>query len=486
MEPVPKELPRSVCIVLDPEGRILSLNQCCEELIGYAAEQLRGEHLWERLLPAEEVGATRRWLAALPGELSPENHDQRLQTAAGDQKLVRWSPVVLPGGNCVILAGMEVTDLCLPSVLAEREARLEAILETAVEGILTIDERGVIESLNPAAERMFGYSADELIGENVKRLMPSPYREEHDDYIRSYLNTGRARIIGIGRELEGLRKSGEVFPLDLAVSEVRLTGKRLFTGIVRDISDRLRAEEEARLRLHEVAHAARLLELGEMTSGIAHEVNQPLAAIVSFAEACLRMLKAGTADLGVFEGALEQIATQGARAGTIIHSLRQLSRKGEADFECVDINAMVRDVLALIGHEVRRWRVQVRTELTDALPEVRANRVQIEQVMLNLARNAIEALQDCEAQNRTLSIGTTAAPDGVVEVTVSDNGKGLPAEGSDRVFETFYTTKADGMGVGLSISRSIMEAHGGRLWATPNPSGGTVFHFTLRAGEADA
>lgn len=489
MEPVPVELPLAVCavIVLDREGRVLSLNRACEEITGYRSEQVEGERLWDRLLPADETQTTCDWLDGLAAKPSPEHHDHHLLTADANQKLMRWYPAVVKDGETVVLAGVEVTDQHpIQSALAEREARLEAILETAVEGILTIDERGIIESLNPAAERMFDYSAEELVGQNVTALMPAPYKDEHDGYIRRYLDTGQARIIGIGREVEGRRKSGEVFPLDLAVSEVRLPGKRLFTGIVRDISDRLKGEEEARLRLHEVAHAARLLELGEMTSGIAHEVNQPLAAIVSFAEACLRMLKAGTGDLDTFEGALEQIATQGERAGTIIHSLRQLARKGEAELERVDINAMVKDVLALIGHEVRGRRVQIHTELAEELPAVRANRVQIEQVLLNLARNAIEALQECERQDRTMAIGTTLSADGIVEVTVSDTGNGLPKDGMDHVFETFYTTKPDGMGVGLSISRSILEAHGGRLWATPNPAGGTAFHFTLKAWEGSA
>ncbi|MCK5366036.1 MAG: PAS domain S-box protein, partial [Gammaproteobacteria bacterium] len=181
-------------------------------------------------------------------------------------------------------------------LLEDREARLSAILDTAVDGIITIDESGIIESVNTATERIFGYSGDELVGNNITMLMPSPYREKHDGYIARYLGTGEPRIIGIGREAEGQHKDGRRFPIDLSVSEVRVGGSRLFTGLVRDISARRRAEDEARRWSADLAHAARLSTIGELTSGIAHEVNQPLTAIVSFAEACLRMLRSGKAD----------------------------------------------------------------------------------------------------------------------------------------------------------------------------------------------
>ena len=193
---------------------------------------------------------------------------------------------------------------------SESGERLRAILETAVDAIVTIEESGVIESVNPAAERAFGYSRDELLGRNVSMLMPSPYREEHDRHVERYLRTGEARIIGIGREVEAQRKDGTVFPVDIAVSEVRLPGRRLFTGIIRDLTERREMEERARLRLESAAHTARMLELGEMCSEIVHEVNQPLTAIVSYAEACLRTVRRGGAQPALIEDALDRVTEQ--------------------------------------------------------------------------------------------------------------------------------------------------------------------------------
>jgi len=362
----------------------------------------------------------------------------------------------------------------------ESKARLQAILDTAVDGIVTIDDKGIIESVNPALENMFGYRAEEITGKNVSLLMPLPFGEAHDGHIERYLDGGEPRIIGIGREVEGQRKDGTIFPVGITVSEVCVAGRRLFTGIIRDNSDRRMSEESTRLRLNELAHATRLLELGEMTSGIAHEVNQPLAAIVTFAEACLRMLKSGTADPQVLREALEQIAAQGERAGTIIHSLRQLSRKGATGVVAVDLNATVREVLNLTAHEARRNNVRVRLELEESLPPLPADKIQIEQVLLNLTRNAIEAMDETPPGRAELSISTRRNDSDEAEVSVRDSGKGLPAADADRVFETFYSTKSHGVGVGLSISRSIIEAHGGRLWASTNARGGTSFCFTLR------
>ncbi|MDX1513440.1 MAG: PAS domain S-box protein [Gammaproteobacteria bacterium] len=364
---------------------------------------------------------------------------------------------------------------------AEREARLQAILDTAVDGIVTIDERGIIESLNAATERIFGYTSAELIGHNVKMLMPAPYRDNHDRFIENYLRTGDRKIIGIGREVEGRRKDGSEFPLDLAVSEFRVGDKRRFMGLMRDISDRKRAEREARRHLDELAHASRLSALGEMATGIAHEVNQPLAAIVSYAQACLNMLESENADRAVVKDALEQIANQGRRAGDIVHQLRQLVRKDSAVRAPVDINLSVRNVLTLISHELRAASAVLTVNLGDGLPRVTADRVQIEQVVLNLVRNAIEAVSQKGSSGGKVRVETAPTPEGGVWVRVSDNGPGPGEEPPERLFETFYTTKPTGLGVGLSISRSIIESHGGRLRAERNPAGGLDVHFILPA-----
>lgn len=364
-------------------------------------------------------------------------------------------------------------------LLEDSEARLKAILDTAVDGIITIDGQGIIESANAATERMFGYTRDELVGNNVKLLMPPPYHDQHDGYIASYLATGNAKIIGIGREVEGQRKDGTQFPIDLAVSEVRVEGSRLFTGVVRDLSARRRAEDELRRRRVELTHAARLSTIGELTSGIGHEVNQPLTAMVNFAEACLRMLRSGNTDTQKLENALEQIVDQGQRAGHIIRHVRRLARKSESERIEVDINRLVQDVLDLARNELRASGIALHLVLDEKLLKLTCDRIQIEQVVLNLVRNAMDALEEAPRQGRELTIRTQADTGDTIQLTVEDSGRGFEAHESEQMFETFFTTKAEGLGMGLSISRTIIEEHGGRLWAGPRPGGGAIFHVSL-------
>jgi C4-dicarboxylate-specific signal transduction histidine kinase len=262
------------------------------------------------------------------------------------------------------------------------------------------------------------------------------------------------------------------------VSEFFVAGRRLFTGVVRDISDRRRAEEEARRRRDELSHAARLSTIGELSSGIAHEINQPLTAIVSFSEACLRMLRAGDSDTGKLENALEQIAAQGQRAGHITRHLRRLARKGEREHVEVDINHVVRDVLGLVRNELDTNGITLRLDLDESLPPVECNRIQIEQVVLNLVRNSMDMLEDGETRIRALSVRTRPGNDRGIALEVEDSGGGFGDAGPDRVFETFFTTKPDGLGMGLSISRTIIEDHGGRLWASEGTAG-AVFHVAI-------
>ena len=361
--------------------------------------------------------------------------------------------------------------------ISESGERLRAILDTAVDAIVTIEESGVIESVNPAAELAFGYSRDELIGRNVSMLMPSPYREEHDRHIERYLRTGKARIVGIGREVEAQRKDGTVFPADLAVSEVRLPGRRLFTGIIRDLTERREMEERARLRLESVAHTARMLELGEMCSGIVHEVNQPLTAIVSFAEACLRAVRGGRAEPALLEDTLGRVAGQGVHAAEIVSRLRGLVRKEESRRETFDLGEVIEETLQLVDHERRRRSIGVTVRCETGLPPVTADRVQIEQILLNLLRNAFHAVEGTRCPRVWMRTGRSGT--GRVRLVVEDSGPGLTPEQCERVFDTFYTTKPNGLGVGLAISRSLAESHGGRLWAESEEGRGARFELEL-------
>ncbi len=364
--------------------------------------------------------------------------------------------------------------------LPEREALLSAILETSPDGLITIDEYGTINSFNPAAERMFGYRPDEVLGRNVTCLMPSPYREEHDGYLERYRRTGEKRIIGIGREVLGRRKDGTIFPLELAVGEVRAEGHRLFAGFVRDVSARRRAEQRLQELQTELIHVARLSAMGEMASALAHELNQPLTAIINYAQATRRLIdglddrrQASLASL------LDKTAQQAGRAGQIIHRLRQFVAKGETERAVEDVNTVVEEAstLALIGAAGKG--IAVRRVFAGDLPPVLMDKIQIHQVITNLIRNSVDALG--EVERREIVICTRRPAEGQVEISVTDSGPGLAPEVRARLFEPFVTTKPEGMGIGLSICRSIVDAHGGRLWASVPQAGGAAFHVSLPA-----
>lgn len=380
--------------------------------------------------------------------------------------------------------------------LSDARLRLSAIVEATVDGLVIIDEHGHIELFNPAAERIFGYASAEVVGRNVNVLMPAPYHDEHDGYMHNYLTTRVPKIIGIGREVQGQRKDGTIFPMDLAVGSFRSEGEERFVGMIRDITARklteaslsLReaqlheAEAEARELREKLAHYNRLSTMGEMASGIAHEINQPLTAISAYAQACRRMLQTGDTGSGPLIDALEQVSAQAQRAGEVIRRLRGFVKKRESRKEMIDLADTLGAVVKLAEVDARTHRVQIRADISGPLPRVFADPVQIQQVALNLLRNAMEAIEantDLAPEEREVLVRATTTEPSHVEVTVEDRGVGLPAEAERNLFTPFFTTKRTGMGMGLSISDSIVTAHGGRLWYAPHPRGGACFHFVL-------
>jgi two-component system sensor kinase FixL len=367
---------------------------------------------------------------------------------------------------------------------AGNEAHLRSIFDTVPDGMVVIDDRGRILSFSAAAERMFGYSEADLIGENVSTLMPSPDRERHDGYLDHYRRTGERRMIGIGRITTARRRDGSTFPIELSVGEAETAGVRVFTGFIRDLTERQQTE----LRLHdlqnEFAHVARVTEMGTLATSIAHELNQPLTAIANYVEAASELLAEPTPErVAMVREALDECAAQSVRAGQIVRRLRDFISRGESERQVVPLARLVNEAsaLALMSVDSRSLELDVRIG-QDKLVVV--DRVQIQQVLLNLIRNAVEAMED--SPFRRLAITSCNAGKGMVEVIVADSGRGLAPEVAERLFEPFLTTKPAGMGVGLSISRTIVEAHEGRIWAAPSDLGGTAFHFTLpEAGSAD-
>jgi two-component system, LuxR family, sensor kinase FixL len=363
------------------------------------------------------------------------------------------------------------------------EARLRSVLETVPDAIIVIDQRGTVESFSPAAERLFGYEAAQVVGRNVNMLMPSPYREQHDGYLDHYMRTGERRIIGIGRVVVGQRADGSTFPMELAVGEINFDGRRLFTGFVRDITERQTTRQRLQELQSELLRASRLSAMGQMASALAHELNQPLTAVINYVQATRRMLGAGDRNSSErLLDAMDKAVSQASRAGEIIHRMRQFIQKGETERQLESINRLIEEASALALVGAKENGVLVRMELSPDLPPVLVDRIQIQQVVLNLIRNSIEALSG--AERRELIIRTSAANDRMVEVDVADTGPGLDEKVMKQLFQPFVTTKAKGMGLGLSISRSIIDAHGGRLWAAPGAGAGVSFRFTLPAAEA--
>jgi len=286
-----------------------------------------------------------------------------------------------------------------------------------------------------------------------------------------------------GHELTGLRKNGQEFPVEVTFGEVTADGHRIFTGFVRDISERKQAEE-LRASLHqtqgELARISRLTTMGELTASIAHEVNQPLTAITNNGSACLRLLASRNLDPEVLRRALEEIVADGSRASAVIARIRAFIKKAPGEKQVLDMNEVIQEVLALAGHELQKNRILVECQLTKPLPLVLADRVQLQQVLLNLIMNGIEAMTAVTDRPRALRVHSRIDESGHILVAVQDSGTGLGSD-ADRVFTPFFTTKGDGMGMGLPISRSLIEGHGGRLWAEPNVPHGAVFSFTLPA-----
>ena len=371
-----------------------------------------------------------------------------------------------------------------PPAAVEAEAHLRSILATVPDAMVVIDEKGSILSFSAAAEKMFGYSEAQVIGKNVKMLMPNPDRDRHDQYLVNYLTTGRRKIIGIGRVTTALHSDGNTFPIELAVGEAWSGGKRIFTGFIRDLTERQQTLLRLQALQSELAHVGRVSEMGTLASSLAHELNQPLTAVSSYCESA-RDLLADDPDpetLAMIREAMDEAAKQAVRAGQIVRRLRDFMSHGETERRVERLQRLINEAnaLALVGS--REHGIDVQLSLDPQADLVFVDRIQVQQVLVNLIRNAIDAMMD--SPTRCLSISTAGGRDGFVEVTIEDTGSGIADSVAPQLFQPFVTSKPSGMGIGLSICRTIVDAHGGRIWCEPGRNGGTAFHFTIPSGEA--
>jgi PAS domain S-box-containing protein len=364
--------------------------------------------------------------------------------------------------------------------LLRQTAHLQSILATVPDAMVVSDEKGIIRSFSATAVRMFGYQPEEIIGTSVKYLMPLPYRDNHDGFMHRYRRTGERRITESGRVAVAQRKDGSTFPMEVHLGEMESGGERFFTAFIRDLTDRQYTEKRMQELQTELAYMSRLTAMGEMGSTLAHEVNQPLAAVTGYLKGCGMILDRMEGDhVPMLRHGIEEATEEAHRAGEVIRQLRTFVARGETDQEIEDLRKLIEEAgaLALVGAKDKGIKVDF--DLPHESPKVLVSRVQIQQVLLNLVRNAMEAMQDVE--QRDLTIKAELADTGtMVCLSVIDTGTGIAPAILEKLFTPFTTTKKTGMGVGLSICRTIVEAHGGKIWADSAPGEGTAFHFTLK------
>jgi two-component system sensor kinase FixL len=461
----------------DLDGVVTAWNAAASALFGYTPEEIVGQPI-TLIIPPDRLHEEAMILNRVRRGEKVAHYKTECRAKSGEIVPVSLSvsPIRDDSGEIIGISRIarDLSDIHrVRRDLEGREALFSAILEAAPDALIVIDALGLIQAFNASAETMFGFAADEIIGQNISRLMPSPYGEEHDAYLARYARTGEKRVIGKTRTIAGQRRNGETFPMELSVGEVNLPQRQLFAGFVRDLSERRQREQIVDELRSELTHVSRVADLGQMASALAHEVNQPLAALNNYLNAGRRLLGAGRAEDAL--RATEKASEQADRARQIIQRISAHVKRQQTEKRVEALRSTIEDASSLAMLSTKQ-SVRLEIHVTEGASEAFIDKIEIQQVLLNLVRNAAEAMANCE--RRELSIAA-ARVDDMVEISVADSGPGLSQSVRDRLFQPFVTTKVDGMGVGLSVCRNIIEGHGGRLWAEDGPDGGTVFRFTV-------
>jgi len=467
------DLVDDMLLELNRQGGVEMINRRGCDILGYEEEEILGKNWFENFLPeSNREGVKMAFDLLMAGEIEPvEYYENPVLARSGKERLLAWRNTVLlnESGDIegTLSSGEDITER------KDSEARIQAILDTTVDGIITINEFGKIESFNPAAERIFGYESSEIVGHNVRVLMREPDRGAHDGYLENYLETGEAKIIGIGREVTGLRRDGTPFAMDLAISEFQLGNRRMFTSIIRDITDRKRLEEQ-------LLQSAKLAALGELVGGIAHEVNNPTGIIVM--RSANLMQEVSAQGLGEdLRDDVEVIQRQSDKLAQITSGLLAFSRQTPFSPQNVDLNRTVVNAVGLVENVLRIKGITYVPELDPELPIVSADTTRVEQVLLNIFNNAMDAMPDGGELLVSTCVDEGKAGDRWVKVDVKDSGGGISEADLKRIFDPFFTTKevGKGTGLGLSISYGIIQEHGGRLEAESKWGHGATFRISL-------
>ncbi|MEO7689253.1 MAG: PAS domain S-box protein [Sphingomonas sp.] len=469
--------------MLDTDGRVTIWNKGAERLKGWREEDVLGQHN-AVFYPAEAraAGKPERDLAFAREHGKFEEEGWRLRRD-GSEFLGHVSITALrDDSNNLRGFGKVIRDVteqrAAERALSANAAHLASILSTVPDAMIVIDETGRIFSFSAAAEALFGYAEAEVLGTNVSGLMPSPDREQHDGYLTRYLTTGEKRIIGLGRTVTGLRRDGTTFPMELSVGEAMADGQRVFTGFVRDLTGKHAAEARIEELRSDLVHVARVSAMGTMASTLAHELNQPITAVANYVQGAHDLLAHPEPDdFPMIRDALADAGSEAMRAGNIVRRLRDFVARGEVEKTVADLPTLIGEAakLGLIGAHEKG--IEVSFDFEAGATPVLVDKVQTQQVLINLMRNASEAMATLPV--RRLAISTRLDGPGVVRVSIADTGSGVAPEIAESLFQAFNSTKSGGMGLGLSICRTIIEAAGGHIWMEPRPGGGTIFHFTL-------
>jgi two-component system sensor kinase FixL len=461
----------------DMNGVVIFWNNAATEMFGHASAEIVGKSI-TTIIPTERIAEEEQILGRIRrGErITHFETERQRKDGVVIPVTLTISPIRDEASRIIGISKM-ARDLSeahrTREELRRREAVLQSILATVPDALVVIDDHAKVQSFSQAAERLFGYTSAEVVGHNVNMLMPSPYRDEHDGYLQRYLRTGERRIIGISRVVAGQRRDGTRFPMELSIGEVNLPGERLFTGFVRDLTERQNHERRLHELQSELIHVARVNELGQMVAALAHEVNQPLAAMANYINGARRLFAAGNSQGG--QEAIERVAEQADRARQIIRRLRELVKKGDTPRQIESVLVLIEETsaIALVGTGLR---LKLSITVAGDAQEAMIDKVQIQQVLLNLMRNAVEAMANEDRCELSISAGRLGD---MVEIRVADTGPGLSEAIKERLFQPFVTSKPDGLGVGLSVCRAIVEAHGGELRAEDGAEGGAVFCFTV-------
>ncbi|HEY0625779.1 MAG TPA: PAS domain S-box protein [Allosphingosinicella sp.] len=468
--------------MVDEAGKVSLWNSGAQRMYGWEEKQILGKPS-TTFYPAEEAAAGKAhqdlFLALQQGSYSTEHLQVR---GDGSRFLgeVTITPLKTGSGQLRGFAKLvrDITERrALASALERREQHLRSILSTIPDAMVVVDKTGSISSFSAVAERLFGYAEADVVGSNVSILSPPEYRDYNQALVSHYIQTANEAITAAPHYLRGCRADGTTFPMKLTICEVATEEELLFTGFVEDLTEKRRFEKEVERLQSELTHAARLTAMGTMASTLAHELNQPLTAIASFAEAAELMLDKPDVDKKAVKHLLRDLSAQSFRAGQIVRRLRDFVKRGHVRRSDVNLTSLIDEAatLALIG--TRERGIETSFSYEQKPVHVLADKVQIQQVLINLIRNAIEAMENSAV--RKLTINTASAGRDMVCVSVSDTGRGLDSEAAAHLFTAFESSKPDGMGLGLSICRTIVEAHGGRINVSPADSQGTKFEFTL-------